>query len=126
MEKRVRHLRLDLSVEEAKHIQDHVDLEMRRKVLLAEADRASGKRYRELTESLPKDKAQALTIGPMFVGGDSADMDTFVVDVWKRPVTEENYRQVIEAFQVWYSWVAPDEYHLPRKPATLESGWFHQ
>lgn len=117
------HIRISLTDGEREYVNKYVPPSARRRALLEEADRASGKRYRELTDGLPKDMAQALTIGPMFVGGDSTDMEVFLCDVWKRPVTEESFQQVREAFETWYSWVAPEEYHPPRRPLVLQDAW---
>lgn len=118
------HIRVFLTNEERQYINEYVPTEARSRVLLAEADRASGKMYQELTKDLPEDLAQALTLGTMFVGADSSDMDTFVCDALKAPVTEENFGQVVELFQAWYRLVAPHEYHEPKKPSMLGHGWF--
>jgi len=109
-------LRSGLSADEHAYVTATLTTEQRRHVLLAAADRASGKRWRELTAALSEQEDSALANWPVFVGGDSVDMDCFILDVWRRPVTSDNLRQTVEAFNAWYKIVAPDEYHEPERP----------
>lgn len=109
-------LRSGLSVDEHAYITATLSTEQRRRVLLDAADRLSGKRWQELTAALSEDEDSALSTWPVFVGGDSVDMDVFITDVWQRPVTPDNLRATVEAFNAWYKIVAPDEYHEPERP----------
>lgn len=104
---------------ELEYVQKYVTPERRLEVLIAEADRVSGARWRALTVSLNEKNEQALLVCPMFIGGDSSDITVFVEDVWNQPVTDENYREVAQAFRAWYAQHAPDEYHAPEPTWTL-------
>lgn len=75
--------------------------------------------YDELTIGLSKKNSEALMVAPMFIGGDSTDIITFVEDVYQKPVTDANYRQVAQEFKAWYATVAPDEYHEPTPTPSL-------
>lgn len=75
--------------------------------------------YDELTTGLSEQNNQALFVGPMFVGGDSMDMEEFIEEVWQKPVTDENLLEVVKAFKAWYREVAPGEYHPPRKTLSM-------
>lgn len=109
-------IRAGLSDDEHAYVTDALTTEQRRAALLAAADRESGKRWRELTAALSEKEDSALSTWPVFVGGDSVDMDCFIVDVWRRPVTPDTLRATVEAFNAWYKIVAPDEYHEPERP----------
>lgn len=82
--------------------------------------------YEELTSGLSEDNAQALFIGPMFVGGDSIDMETFIEEVWEKPVTDDNLAEVVKAFKKWYREVAPEEYHSPQQTWGMMNPWQNQ
>lgn len=82
--------------------------------MVAEAERRDGTLYRRLVADLSDRTEQALLIAPAFIGGDTSDWDVFLTEVWQRPVTEENHREVAQLFRQWYALVAPDEYHDPR------------
>lgn len=75
--------------------------------------------YNELTVGLSPKNSQALLLVPVFVGGDSTDIETFIEDVYQKPVTDANYRDVAQEFKVWYASVAPDEYHEPTPTPSL-------
>lgn len=75
--------------------------------------------YQELTTDLSDKNSQALLICPVYIGGDSVDMETFIEDVWRQPVTDSNYRQVAQAFRTWFAEVAPTEYHPPLPTVSL-------
>ena len=109
-------LRSGLTPAEHAYVTATLDTEQRRAVLLAAADRQSGKQWNELTAALSEREDSALSTWPAFVGGDSVDMECFILDVWRRPVTPENLRQTVEAFNAWYKIVAPNEYHDPERP----------
>jgi hypothetical protein len=109
-------LRSGLSAAEYDYVMAALTPTQRARALLAAADRASGKRWRELTAALSEQEDSALANWPVFVGGDSVDMERFIMDVWERPVTPENLRQTVEAFNSWYKIVCPDEYHEPERP----------
>lgn len=76
-------------------------------------------RWEALTSELSDRNEQALLLCPMFIGGDSIDITTFVVDVWQQPVTDANYREAAQAFRHWYAETSPDEYHDPQPTQTL-------
>lgn len=69
--------------------------------------------YDELTTELSKKNSDALMVAPMFIGADSVDIITFIEEVYQKPVTDANYRQVAQEFKSWYAINAPDEYHEP-------------
>lgn len=78
-------------------------------------------RYNELTKDLSQKNEQAFALCPMFIGGDSTDIETWLVKVHQQPVTDENYQQVAQQFRQWYSEVgAINEYHEPRKLRGME------
>lgn len=77
--------------------------------------------YEELTIGLSEKNSQAFLLCPMFIGGDSVDMETFVEDVWRQPVTDDNYKEVAQEFKKWYAKVAPDEFHEPTPTPSLLS-----
>lgn len=115
----MKHLKVPFTDGELKFVLEYVTPERRRELLIAEAHRISGKRLEELLSGLSERNASALMVGPMFVGGDSSDMETFITDVWGQPVTDANLREVIVAFQEWYKETNPREYHAPEPPAFL-------
>lgn len=69
--------------------------------------------YDELTIGLSEKNSEALLLCPMFVGGDSTDITTFIENVYQKPVTDKNYKEVAQEFKAWYAEVAPSEYHEP-------------
>ena len=78
--------------------------------------------YNGLTEGLDSNAAQTFLIAPMHVGADSEDIMHFVEDVYRQPVTNENYARILQMFRLWYALVAPDEYHNPSdKPPQYEA-----
>ena len=78
--------------------------------------------YNGLTEGLDSNAAQTFLLAPMHVGADSDDLIHFVEDVYRQPVTNENYARVLQMFRLWYALVAPDEYHNPLdKPLQYEA-----
>lgn len=78
--------------------------------------------YNGLTQGLDNDASQTFLIAPMHVGADSEDLMHFVEDVYRQPVTNENYARVLQMFRLWYALAAPDEYHNPSdKPPQYEA-----
>lgn len=78
--------------------------------------------YNGLTEGMDNDASQTFLIAPMHVGADSDDLIHFVEDVYRQPVTNENYARILQIFRLWYALVAPDEYHNPSdKPPQYEA-----
>jgi hypothetical protein len=69
--------------------------------------------YESLTAGMSDKNAQAFVLCPMFIGGDSVDIETFVEEVYRQPVTDENYREVAQEFRRWYRENYPSEYHPP-------------
>jgi len=69
--------------------------------------------FDELTTELSEQNCRALLLCPMYIGGDSTDIITFVENVYSQPVTDSNFKQVAQEFRQWYKQVAPDEYHDP-------------
>lgn len=81
----------------------------------------SENKYLELTKGMSERNGQAFVLCPMFIGGDSTDIERFVVEVYKKPVTDENYKEVAKMFRQWYSEVgAINEYHEPTKLRGME------
>jgi len=113
-------IRSALSDAEWAYVNATLTAAQRRLALLDWADRLSGKRWRQLTAGLSENNASALNMWPMFVGGDTSDMDTFITDVWGRPVTNDNLRDVFVAFNEWYATIAPNEYHEPKRPEIMQ------
>ncbi len=113
-------MKLPMSDEQLQYVLDNVEPADRVKALVDAADIASGKRYQDLTASLSPKNEQAITFAPMFIGGDSMDIDCFITDVWNRPVTDDNYKAVMQLFRAWYKLIAPDEYHDPMPTLTLQ------
>lgn len=79
--------------------------------------------YEELTKDLSEQNQSTLAIGPIFVGGDTTDMETFIEAVWKQPVTDDNIRQIVAEFKRWYAEIAPGEYHSPVNPLEPIAPW---
>lgn len=76
--------------------------------------RRSNERLAELTKDLSPLNYQALMIGlPMFIGADSLDVETYIVDHFGEPVTDDNYKEVGFGFKRWYKENYPTEYHDP-------------
>lgn len=119
MSKKSQLMKLPCTREQLDYIQKYVTPERRLEVLIAEADRVSGAKWRALTVGLSEKNEQALLVCPVFIGGDSSDITVFVEDVWNQPVTDENYKEVAQAFRAWYEQHAPDEYHDPEPTWTL-------
>lgn len=80
--------------------------------------------YTELTIGLSEKNSQALLICPMFIGGDSTDIETFIEDVYQQPVTDANYKEVAALFREWYKQAAPDEYHEPLPTQSLMASMY--
>jgi hypothetical protein len=75
--------------------------------------------YRRLTTGLSDANEISLTVGlPMACNADSVDVETFVVEHWCKPVTDENFVAVGHEFKKWFREVAPAEY------ATAETARF--
>jgi len=91
-------------------------------VLLRAAQDRSGATFKQLTAGLSDANREALVVGPMFVGGDTSDMDYFLESLGIN-VTDDNIRQVVDLFKAWYKIVASDEYHEPRKPEFMREVW---
>lgn len=112
-------MKMPCTREELAYIQRNITPERRVEILLAEADRVSGNKWQRLTIDLSDKNEQALLVAPIFIGGDSTDITVFVEDVWAKPVTDENYREVAQAFKAWYAQNSPDEYHDPEPTLSL-------
>lgn len=69
--------------------------------------------YDELTATMSERNRVAFTLAPGYIGGDSTDIEAFVEEVYQKPVTDENMREVAQLFRRWYKEQAPDEYHDP-------------
>lgn len=56
----------------------------------------------------------AFLVSPMFIGGDTTDLETFLLEHYTgSPVTPATMRQVAQQFREWYRQTAPGEYHDP-------------
>lgn len=74
-------------------------------------------RLSALLAPLSEKDASAFMVSPMFIGGDSVDLETWLVEVYDgEPVTSATVRQVVQQFREWYRETAPEEYHEPTKP----------
>jgi len=91
-------------------------------VLLKAAQDRSGQTFNRLTAGLSDANREALVVGPMFVGGDTFDMDVFVESLGIQ-VTDDNIVPVVDLFKAWYKIVAPDEYHEPRRMESMREVW---
>ena len=103
--------------EQHQYILNSLTMDNRAKVLLDEADRVTGEAVQRRLSSLTDKNAGALMMWPVFCGGDSSDMETFITDVWPGDITNDNLRDIFEAFRQWYKAVAPDEYRDPHAVA---------
>lgn len=108
-------IKIDCDKEEKDRIVSALSTEKRARALLAEADRVNGKAIQDRLSSLTEQNQSALMTWPVFCNGDSSDMETYLLDVWRGPVTNDNLRQIAEGFRVWYQVVAPDEYRDPHE-----------
>lgn len=72
--------------------------------------------YEKLTVGMSELNSQAFILCPMYVGGDSTDIERFVEEVYQKPVTDDNHKEVAQEFRQWFRENYPDEYHPP--PAT--------
>ncbi len=69
--------------------------------------------YEKLTAGMSEKNQQAFVLCPMYIGGDSTDIETFIEMVYQKPVTDENFKQVAHEFRRWYRDNYPGEYHPP-------------
>lgn len=131
MAKNKQHIYIPLTEEEWQFIQDHVTVEQRVKLWMAQAEKNAGctleqlkqqkiaqeqfyAQYRELTKGLSEKNDQLLTLGlPMTCNADSTDVEHFIVNVWSLPVTDDNYVEVGHAFKRWFKEAYPHEYATP-------------
>lgn len=108
-------IKIACTKEQKDYILKNLSMEQRAGILLLEAGRASGQAMRDRLSTLSEQNQSALLTWPIFCNGDSSDMETYLLDVWRGPVTDDNLRQIAEGFRVWYQIVAPNEYRDPHE-----------
>lgn len=98
---------------------DNTQPDERFDVLMALAKRNAAKKatqdafyteYRRLTAGLSDTNEMALTVGlPMTCNADSVDVEVFIVEHYKRPVTDDNFKQVGNEFRKWFRETATED-----------------
>lgn len=79
----------------------------------------------ELNQLDPK-TWQAFIVAPVFINADSEDLTVFLEEVYRHPVTPDNYQRVAQLFRLWYATIAPEEYHEPSWGNVSMAGpWFN-
>jgi len=117
--------------EQWKFIQDHVTVEQRVALLIQQAEKNAGctfeqyikqksaqeafyAEYNRLTADLSDYNEQALTLAlPIQCNADTPAVEEFIVNHWKQPVTDGNFKEVGFAFKRWFKENYPDEYATP-------------
>lgn len=67
--------------------------------------------HRRLTAGLSKQNDLEFFVRlPMTCNADSTDVEVFVVEHYKQPVTDDNFKQVGNEFRKWFQETAPNEY----------------
>lgn len=85
-----------------------------RKRLQRQREKERQARLDVLLAPLSERDGDAFMVSPMFIGGDSTDLETFLLDRYTgEPITSATMRQVAQQFREWYRETAPDEYHDP-------------
>ncbi len=85
------------------------------KDLAAEMD----KKWKELTKELSKENESMLILAPSHIGADSTDMEVFVTDIYNRPVSDKNYKNVASLFRQWFEATSPEQYQEPDPDSLL-------
>jgi hypothetical protein len=127
--KNSRGVRVPGTDEQLDYIIDNTQPDERFDVLMALAKRNAAQKaaqdafyaeYRRLTADLSDTNEMALTVSlPMTCNADSTDVEVFVVEHYKQPVTNDNFKQVGNEFRKWFRETAPNEY------ATAETARFN-
>lgn len=124
-------LRVTGTTDQIEFISEHTSPDARLSALLALAEQNAGgtmaelaaskaaqeafyAEYAKLTANLSNRNEQLLAVAlPTQCNADSTDVEEFIVNHWKRPVDDSNFKQVGEAFKAWFRETAPDEYRDP-------------
>lgn len=75
--------------------------------------------FEELSVGVDGDTWQAFMLLPGAIGADTEDLTYWLEEVYRQPVSNNNYGRVLEMFRFWYASTHPEEYVEPRtaKPA---------
>ncbi len=75
--------------------------------------------FEELSAGVDGDTWQAFMLLPGAIGADTEDLTYWLEEVYRLPVTNDNWGRVLEMFRFWYACTHPEEYVEPRtaKPA---------
>lgn len=80
-------------------------------------------RIDSLLSQLTDKERQAILIWPVFVGGDSTDMETWLAEVYNgQPLQSDRLKFAMRQFNAWYAEEKPGEYHDPIPPWDMFSG----
>lgn len=69
---------------------------------------------------------QTFFSAPEFIGAKGTDLAYFIQNVYRSPVTDDNYQRVAQLFRIWFAFVAPNKYHEPKWRSASSAGpWFN-
>ena len=69
--------------------------------------------FEELSEGVDGDTWQAFMLLPGAIGADTDDLVYWLEEVYRQPVTNDNWGRVLEMFRFWYACTHPAEYVEP-------------
>lgn len=70
--------------------------------------------FEELSQGVDGDIWQAFMLLPGAIGADTDDLVYWLEEVYRQPVSNDNYGRVLEFFRFWYASTHPEEYVEPR------------
>jgi len=75
--------------------------------------------FEELSQGVDGDTWQAFMLLPGAIGADTDDLVYWLEEVYRQPVSNDNWGRVLEMFRFWYACTHPEEYVEPitAKPA---------
>ena len=79
--------------------------------------------FEELSEGVDGDTWQAFMLLPGAIGADTDDLVYWLEEVYRQPVSNDNWGRVLEIFRFWYACTHPEEYvepHTAKPPKYAE------
>lgn len=69
--------------------------------------------FEELSVGVDGDTWQSFMLMPGLIGADTEDLTYWLEEVYRQPVSNDNYGRVLEMFRFWYASTHPEEYVEP-------------
>lgn len=70
--------------------------------------------FEELSQGVDGEIWQAFMLMPALIGANTEDLTYWLEEVYRQPVTNDNWGRVLEMFRFWYASTHPAEYVEPR------------